>query len=108
MISEPKLNMRLGWMREIISNPIKQKSIQSRYTQQRCIGHFFDSVTRKTVHIDMGFVSVRIPFVFRAVSSSVSNLDFLERFEGTAQSAEKKYGSYVIPVQSPMGRTKSC
>jgi hypothetical protein len=95
-------------MREIISNPIKQKAMQSRYTVRRCVGHFFDDVTRKTVHIDLGEVSIRFPFVFRAASSSVITPSCLEGFEDAAPSAEKMYGSYVIPVLTLMDESLTC
>lgn len=94
--------LRPGWMREIISNPVRQKALESRYTVKRCVGHFFDAATRKVVHVELGEVFLRTPFVFRAAPSSDSAV--LVDFEEAAPSPKKQYGSYVIPVQSPMDR----
>lgn len=78
------ISLRPGWMREIISNPIRQRAMQARYTTRSCIGHFFDEKTRKVVHIDMGEVSIRVPLVFRAASSTAIVPSVLEGIDGAA------------------------
>jgi hypothetical protein len=56
----------------------------------------------------LGEVSIRFPFVFRAASSSVITPSCLEGFEDAAPSAEKMYGSYVIPVLTLMDESLTC
>lgn len=82
----------------------------SRYTVKRCIGNFTDPVTNRPVRIDMGEVSVRIPFVFRAATSPVITPIDLEGFEVAAprmnnpsETVNNASGSYVIPGQMLTG-----
>lgn len=53
-----------------------------------CVGHFWDSVNRKSVEIDMGMVYVRPVAAFRSASSVVQNQPFVGS-DGADQSAEK-------------------
>lgn len=93
--------------------------------QSRCTGYFWDSVNKRNVVVDLGYVICRLVFSYRAASSLSTALDseldnILSREEGAApyedfsaseyraelsehgtQHGEKSTGPYVIPVQSP-------
>lgn len=96
-------SLRPGWILEIISNPIRQRAMQSRFLSRPCIGRFTDPVSGRPVVVDMGQVFIRVPLVFRAASGSV-NPSVLEVNSGAAPNAEKTSGSYVTPGQSAMDR----
>ena len=71
----------------------------------RCVGHFWDKVNKKSVSVDLGEVVLRVPFVFRAVSSKINYQPNSSWVEGTAPSAESESGFYVIPGLSLTGET---
>ena len=61
------------------------------------MGHFWDNVNKCNVTVNLGEVVLRVPFVFRAVSSKVENQRILSWDEEAAQSANDQSGFYVIP-----------
>jgi hypothetical protein len=87
---------------------------------QRCKGYFFDSVNKRTVCIDLGYVTCSFPFRYRAASLTASDLEAVKPFEGEdaahselsaseyrpqrsedgTEEAEISSGTYVIPGQS--------
>lgn len=64
------LDLQQGWIRQIIGATSSKRSLQPI----GCKGHFFDIARKRIILIDLGYVSVRCPFSFRAVPSSVVRL----------------------------------
>lgn len=52
-----------------------------------CVGHFFDPVTKRQVHVDFGFVFCRPVFSYRAASSA-NSADSSLSFEGHKMAEE--------------------
>ena len=69
------------------------------------MGHFWDNVNKCNVTVNLGEVVLRVPFVFRAVSSKVENQRILSWDEEAAQSANAESGFNVIPGLSLTGET---
>lgn len=88
--------------------------MQARYSPRSCTGFFTDPVSGRPVRVDLGFVQVRVPLVFRVASLTVATPNAFEGFEGatpkafavtvTENSRQNASGSYVTPGQSAMDR----
>lgn len=103
-------------------NPRSRFRSVSPTVQFGCAGHFFDSEQKRTIKLFFTEVNVRIPFSYRAASSTAVDLAAVKPFEGedaalceifsavpadgcpaaVTESPKKVPGTYVIPGQSAM------
>lgn len=102
-------------MRQIIG----ASPFRSAYKQPSgCVGTFWDNDKKCQVRLDLGYVAIRVPFVFRAAASGSSERTF-EGVEAVAQNiAEDVRVLCNTRTSSPMGEfyprtnvptgTKSC
>lgn len=115
-------------------NPYKQAA-RSGFTidevingPKQCIGHFYDTVNKRTVNINLGVVVCTFLRLYKAASSTASTLEVVKPFEGDGAAlclertmflfagvpdlvengvfiptnllGQKSPGTYVIPGQS--------
>lgn len=111
---------KLFWQ---VINPRSRFRSVSPSVQLGCAAHFFDSEQKRAIKLFLGEVNVRIPFSYRAASSTAVDLAAVKPFEGedaalceifsavpadgcpaaVTESPKKVPGTYVIPGQSPTG-----